>query len=252
LEKGQQYTISADVETLVGVISEISVKLYDAELQTQYAEVRPIITNGHIEATFQPVSGSEERLLLYAGVAGSTAGNIVTFSNIKFEKGTKATDWTYAPEDLVDDIADADVKAQNAINGISEAQAEIKLLADSISQLVRSGDKGTLLKQDSTGLYFFDISNIEDSLNNANNELDDLEDEVLTSNGKIDVLEATATALKERTEYVRSYTDENDQPCLELGEGDSNFKVRITNTEIQFDEAGHPYIEYTDEPELFN
>ena len=60
---------------------------------------------------------------------------------------------------------------------------------------------------------------------------------MLAANGQIDVLKTTAEALRERTEYVRSYTDENGQPCLELGEGDSNFKVRITNTEIQFAEG---------------
>ncbi len=38
--------------------------------------------------------------LLYAGLAGSTRGLGATFSNLKIEKGNKATDWSPAPEDV--------------------------------------------------------------------------------------------------------------------------------------------------------
>lgn len=100
LEAGHPYTISAKVDVLAGDVTEISVKLYDAELQTQYAEVIPQITNGRIVATFPTLSAtSAERVLLYAGAAGNTAGNSVAFSEVKLEKGNKATDWTEAPED---------------------------------------------------------------------------------------------------------------------------------------------------------
>lgn len=37
-----------------------------------------------------------------------------------------------------------------------------------------------------------------------------------------------------KTEYIAVGTDENDKPYIELGEGDSDFKVKITNEEIQF------------------
>ena len=93
------------------------------------------------------------------------------------------------------------------------------------------------MRQDASGLWYFDISSIENSLSDTANSLDDLEGIVLDANGQIDVLQSTAQALQARTEYVRSYTDENGQPCLELGEGDSAFKVRITNTDIQFVEG---------------
>ena len=158
--------------------------------------------------------------------------------SLKFEKGNKATDWTPAPEDVADDIGEAQNTADNALDNVISAQTLIQQLADSISQLVRGEGGGSLTRQDESGLYYFDISNIQESLNNATTGLDDLEGIVLAANGEIDELKSTAAALQKRTEYVRSYTDENDQPCLELGEGDSTFKVRITNTEIQFEEDG--------------
>ncbi len=131
------------------------------------------------------------------------------------------------------------VKTETDNNKASIAAAEslIQQLANSIASLVRDGNGGTLVKQDANGLWFFDISGIEQNISDTANELDGLSGIVLDANGQIDVLKSTAAALQKRTEYVRSYTDENGQPCLELGEGDSVFKVRITNTEIQFAEG---------------
>ena len=237
LDDGKPYTVSADVEVLAGSVTNISVKLYDAALQTQYAEVIPVITDGHIEATFPAVNGAAERLLIYAGVAGSTAGNSVTFSNVKFEKGNKATDWTPAPEDVQSDTDNAQAAADALEQRVSVAEATIQHLADSIAMLVRSGESGSLLKQDANGLYYFDISGIEQNIEDTASGLDDLSGVVLNANGEIDVLKTTAAALQERTEYVRSYTDENDNPCLELGEGDSQYKVYITNMGVRMEDG---------------
>ena len=200
------------------------------EYQRQYITVTPWLeeTNDH---------QGQSHLAFYGYDASS--GNFPCVKNVKVEKGNKATDWTYAPEDFLDDITAADEKAKNAITSISDAQAEIQLLANSISQFVRTGDSGTLLKQDSTGLYYFDISDIEDLINNANDGLN-------AANEKINLLDLTAEELKSKTEYVVKGTDENGNPYIELGDNDpsdntgekGNFKVRITNKEIQFVEGG--------------
>lgn len=158
-------------------------------------------------------------------------------NSLKMEKGNKATDWTPAPEDVAGDISEAQNTADNATESIAAAETTIQQLADSIAALVRDGNGGSLIKQDANGLWYFNIGGIEKNISDTANELDDLSGIVLDANGEIDVLKSTAAALQERTEYVRSYTDENGQPCLELGEGDSVFKVRITNTEIQFAEG---------------
>ncbi len=120
---------------------------------------------------------------------------------------------------------------------VTTAESVIQQIANSLSSLIRDGNGGSLIKQDSSGFYYFDISEIESGLSDTANGLNELEGIVLDANGKIDVLKSTAEALRARTEYVRSYVDANGQPCLELGEGDSAFKLRITNTEIQFAEG---------------
>ena len=159
------------------------------------------------------------------------------FRELKLEKGNKATDWTPAPEDVDADITNVQNTANSNADRIEIVTTTIQQLADSISSLVRDGNGGSLIQQDSSGLWYFNIGGLEQTLSNTANGLDNLQGVVLDANGQIDVLKSTALALQQRTEYVRSYTDSNGQPCLELGEGDSVFKVRITNTEIQFAEG---------------
>lgn len=177
-------------------------------------------------------------VLLMYGHKGSGLWIEIKKKSLKLEKGNKATDWTYAPEDLLDPIIAAQATADNAARNFEQHESQIQLLADSISNLVRGNDGGTLVRQDESGLYYFDISNLEKNVSDVSGEVNDLNGIVRGANGEIDVLKSTAEALSKRVEYVRSYTDENGQPCLELGEGDSTFKVRITNTEIQFEEDG--------------
>lgn len=159
----------------------------------------------------------------------------------QLEIGCMATDWGVSPEDVDDAIEDltGGLEAnKQAVNDTSDrltlAETKIQQLADSISMLVRNGESGSMVRQDANGLWYFDISGLNTTLTDTVDGLNSLEGIVLDANGHINVLESTAEALQKRTEYVRSYTDENDRPCLELGEGDSTFKVYITNTEIRF------------------
>lgn len=115
---------------------------------------------------------------------------------------------------------------------ITKAESKIQMLAESISSFVRGEGGGSLIRQDANGAYWFDISGI----------LHDVED----ATSSVEIMSALTEELKNRTEYVRSYTDENGQPCIELGDNNlgnntgekGNFIVRITNTEIQFEEDG--------------
>ena len=121
---------------------------------------------------------------------------------------------------------------------LENAEATIRQLSDSISMMVRSGKGGSLVTlDDETGLWYFDISDFEKNLESTASELNDLSGIVLDESGRLDVLNTEADALAKRTEYVRSYTDEDDNPCLELGEGDSRYKVLITNTGIRLEDG---------------
>ena len=130
LEENQQYTISADVEILEGTAEAISTRIYDSTITTSCVACDMPIKNGRVEYVVTPNSNapSANKLLLYAGVAGSTSGNKVKFTNVKLEKGNKATDWTQAPEDIDNSINNAKTAADNAQTSADVAQENIDKL----------------------------------------------------------------------------------------------------------------------------
>lgn len=167
-------------------------------------------------------------------------------TDIKIEEGTKATSWTAAPEDVLEEVGALKHDAGNLIKDFANAQSNIVELADQISAIVVDGDGAGLKKQESTGTWFFDLSDIDNKFVLADQKAADLEGIVLDDKGRIDALRSDADALKYLTAYIKQGTDEENNPLLELGNGDekgedgsSKFKVKITNKSIRFEESGY-------------
>lgn len=241
LSVGDDFTISIDLNAINKAI-KLRVDLYRGstlgENYNSYStEAVEIGTSKRVVYT-KTVTEEFPYFAIYIGNHDTTNATVTTeqYKCLKIEKGNKATDWTPAPEDIAEDIGTAQNAADLGIDRIAAFEAELKILADSINSFVRNGetDTGSYVKQTADGLYYFDISEIENNLSSIANSLDTLDGLVLDAEGKIDIINSTVEALRARTEYIKSYTNENDQPCLELGEGDSFFKVYITNTEIKF------------------
>lgn len=94
---------------------------------------------------------------------------------------------------------------------VAYAESEIKQLANNIAMLVTDGNGTSLMEQTANG-WSFSMADIIDAIDDAENKLGTLYD------------------------YV-SITTYNGQPCIELGESENEFKLRITNTEIQFSDG---------------
>ena len=79
---------------------------------SNYVDITSSNTSGHFVVTFRitsnQISADEALQWLRIRIDGAnTAGETFTISNAKAEKGNKATDWTPAPEDAVEEINDA-------------------------------------------------------------------------------------------------------------------------------------------------
>lgn len=131
-EIGDVLTASANVEVLEGSVSRITFYLYGKSTETNRSKsslVTVDIVNGKAVAQltlnnhYGGDGNKDFNLLIYQGVWGQTAGNRIKLTNVKLEKGNKATDWTPAPED-VEAYTDTQVSA---------AKAEIKVTTDGIS-----------------------------------------------------------------------------------------------------------------------
>lgn len=96
-------------------------------------------------------------------------------------------------------------------DSIVENESSIKQLAESIQMVITGPDGQSAMTQTDKG-WTFDISSITNSIN-------ELESELARSGVKTDWVEVTTY---------------NGKPCIELGESENGFRLRITNSEIQF------------------
>ena len=167
----------------------------------------------------------------YAGV------NSYAIRKIKMELGNRATDWTPAPEDMAtgDDLENVQSSAALTEERVSTAETLIQQLSDSISMLVTDGNGESLMTQTSNG-WTFSTSQIQDIVDTTSENLDSLTNEVGDINSTVGVLQQAVDDLGVLSDYVKITTYEN-EPCIELGEIDSDFKLLITNTRIMFMEG---------------
>ena len=133
------------------------------------------------------------------------------------------------------DVNSAINAANNTSERLSSAESLIAQLSENISMLVTDGNGTSLMTQTENG-WVFSTSDIQKAVNDASENLSSLTDELGDVNSSVDILRQAVADLGVLAEYVKIGTYE-DEPCIELGEGDSDFKLLITNTRIMFMEG---------------
>ncbi len=158
----------------------------------------------------------------------------------KFEKGNKATDWTPAPEDVDSSIKDAQDaadsagnKADNALSNSNEVRASLEILQGSIETLVTDQNGSSLMTQTGDG-WTFNMGTYQTILDKATSDITDIKGDVDEVGKLANKTEQLANDIAAKTAYINMSTDETGAPCIELGKVDNEFKLRITNTSIDF------------------
>lgn len=128
---GEAYTVSADLEITDGDFNSVSICPYPGQSPVTVA----IPANGRIVHTFKKTADTVDSVLIYAGIAGATRGQGLIIRNIKLEKGTRATDWTPAPEDVDSAIIAVDNKF-TSYSTTTQMQAAITAAKNSITSTV--------------------------------------------------------------------------------------------------------------------
>ena len=161
----------------------------------------------------------------------------VLIKKIKVENGTRATDWTPAPEDMAtsDDLTAVQTTIESTEERVTTTESLIQQLSDSISMLVTDANGESLMTQTETG-WTFSTSEIQSAVDATSENLDSLTNEVGDINSTVGILQQAVDDLGILNDYVKIGTYEN-EPCIELGETDSDFKLLITNTRIMFMEG---------------
>lgn len=139
-------------------------------------------------------------------------------------------------------LTDVQTSADNAQSTADEtgsrvtaAETLLQLLADSISMLVTDGNGESLMTQTENG-WTFSTGQIQDTIDTTSENLDALTNTVGDVSSTVGILQQAVDDLGILSEYVKITTYE-DEPCIELGETDSDFKLLITNTRIMFMEG---------------
>lgn len=170
-------------------------------------------------------------------IENGISDSYIWVSSIKLERGNKSTDWSPAPSDMAteEDMQDAKSLAETADEKADNATALIKQLADNISMLVTDGNGTSLMTQTEDG-WTFSTADIQTVVNAISENLNDVSNDLGDVNNTVSVLQEAVDDLGVLADYVKITTYE-DEPCIELGEGDSDFKLLITNTRIMFKEG---------------
>lgn len=178
--------------------------------------------------------------------------------NFQAEEGNKDTDWKPPVESMAtsdqaqqaqNDANNANSKADATEQRVSVAESTIKQLSDSISMLVTDSNGSSMMTQTSDG-WTFNIGSITDAINSATNNIDNLSGSLSQTNNVVNNLNNLANDLSKKTAYINMTTDETGAPCIELGKTGNAFKVRITNTSVDFIQ-GSSKIAYVSNQALF-
>lgn len=193
---------------------------------------------------------------LYLTGLNSAVGTVYKFKRLKIEKGNKATDWTPAPEDVQSGIDDAFNSANDANNkidlitpDIEFSKAQIEVLNKSISSLVVDQNGGSLMTQTPDG-WQFNIGAIQTGLDKAMSDVTEIKGDI---SGVTDLANKTGelvNSIDKKTAYINMSQDSEGAPVLELGRKEGLFKVRITDTAIEFLE-GSQKIAYITNRQLY-
>lgn len=244
-EYGKKYTLSARIRGTCPVdlweineISNVHHSWIDAdEISLQYKTFSITFTASDFSEDYPGYNFENLYICSRYGEDNTPVGSYFEIEpkSLKLEEGDKATAWRPALIDTSEEIGRAQAAADEANGRVTEAEAEIKVLADTIMQLVKSDENGSLVKQTDEGVYVFDISGILSEIDKSSTASEESAAEKFIQK---DVFDKTVDELKGKTDYIFTGKDEEGKPLIELGEGGSKFKVRITNEEMSFVDDG--------------
>lgn len=140
-------------------------------------------------------------------------------------------------EETINTAQNAGEAAQSTANNtqatVNEVQSKITMLSNMIANLVTDENGGSMMTQTSDG-WTFNMSSISGNLEAIQNALIDMQSNQSDTNNLLEKISNLVDSVAKKTAYITMSTDDNGDPCIELGKSDNLFKVRITNMAIDF------------------
>lgn len=163
----------------------------------------------------------------------------------KLELGSKDTDWTEAPEDVIYRVNKTNETAANASNmatnnstRLDRAESLIEQLVDRISMIVTDSSGTSLWEQTADSGWTFSMAQTQESIETIRGLINDTNLAVGSTDATVEALRGAMNDITNSFEWVK-VTTYQDEPCIILGETDSDFRLLITNTRIMFMEGSN-------------
>jgi myosin heavy subunit len=231
-QTGDEFTFSIEMKCDEG--STGKPKIYFKE-GLGYYPLEGTVTTEYSVLHYTGIWNDEKELAFYFG--WNEAVGTFYVRKMKFERGNRLTDWTPAPEDVDASIDTVQNNMDNRLNEVNTtiqtAQSSVDQLSNMISHLVTDANGESLMTQTSDG-WTFNMSAITDNLNTIKDTIANMDTNSSDVNSTIEKLTNLVDSVVNKTAYITISTDDNGDPCIELGKSDNLFKVRITNTAIDF------------------
>lgn len=236
LEANTEYTLSFEAYADSDIILSYNYIMCDAGNKPLGANINITTTPAKYTLTFTTDKTYENCSIMIA----YNSFNYVTIPfylrRLCVNKGNKASDWTAAPEDVQENINNVQDSVNDVGTRVTATELNIDTLKKQINALVQDENGYSLMTQTSTG-WVLNMGDIYDTLDATAEQIDSLSGSV----GEVDKLSkelnTAIEGLSNKTSYLTITEDTNGQPCIELGQNTSDFKVRITNTAVDFMEG---------------
>ena len=122
-------------------------------------------------------------------------------------------------------------------NSTTSLASSLQVLSDRVTSFINGALGSSLVSQTESGFSFNFETFVQDIANNAN-DIDNVQKALSTNDTKTNGLETAVknldAELNKQKSYINLTTDSSGAPLIELGALNSSFKVRITNTSIDF------------------
>ena len=208
---GETYTLSFEA-TLENTDQKITtVSLYSATIGDYQASNDNLKADGTrtswtftVPTTVQTPTAS---LLLYAGTPGTTSGKKVTYHHIKLEKGTFATDWAVAPEDVIFDYTNKDNVIKQSLTQYQEANdgRVTKVQSDATQAL---GELSTKVSQTTFNQKTSDLdtkyTNVKQTADKATTEIASIKSKDNSQDARMTSIENDANGTKTTVGYLQN------------------------------------------------
>lgn len=147
--------------------------------------------------------------------------------------GYSTKEETQAAITLESDAIISSVEETYATNErVTTAETLIQQLSNCISMLVTDENGESLMTQTENG-WTFSMKETAEAVSSLTDLMETLQRESGSTQATVDILQQAVTDHGQALKYVNVSTYE-DEPCIELGKSDNDFKLLITNTRIMF------------------